>query len=112
MAKVQPKTLRHQVWVLWDNGCENDLIAERLSMKLDAVKKITKNFDGSKRMHELKERTQRYYVPEVQSTEKTLFEKISENVSFSNQFVLLTNNPYVQNAYHNMVTRKNVDIPM
>lgn len=112
MSNVQPKTLRHKVWLLWDTGCENELIAERLNMQLTAVKKITKNFDGSKRMQEIKERTQRYYVPEAQSVEKTLFEKISEMKNFSNSFCLITNNQAVLHAYHNMVTRKNVDIPM
>ena len=109
--KAKSKTLRHDVWKLWKEDLGSKQIAEKLDADLMDVLRITNQLDRSKRVIRL-EAKRTFYVPPVIEIEPTLFEKLSQQNSNSNQFVLLTNDYKVVQAYHNMVNRKNMDIPM
>jgi len=109
--KAKSKTLRYDVWKLWKEDLGSKQIAQKLNAELMDVLKITNQLDRSKRVIKL-EAKKVFFVPPVIEPEPTLFEKISQQNSNSNQFVLITNDYKVVHAYHNMLNRRNVDIPM
>lgn len=105
------KTIRYDIWQLWGKDLSSGAIAEQLNIDAITVLKAVKLFERAKRMSMLESKKQ-FYVPTVIEKEKTLFEKISENHSCSNQFVLISTDYRVHHAYYNMINRKNIDIPM
>lgn len=105
------KTIRYDIWELWNKDLSSGAIAEKLNIDVIAVLKAVKLFERAKRMSVLESKKQ-FYVPPVVEKGKTLFEKISENHSCSNQFVLISTDYRVHHAYYNMISRKNIDIPM
>lgn len=105
------KTIRYDIWELWSKDLSSGAIAEKLNIDVITVLKAVKLFERSKRMSILESKKQ-FYVPPVIEKEKTLFEKICENHSCSNQFVLISTDYRVHHAYYNMINRKNIDIPM
>lgn len=109
--KAKSKTLRHDVWVLWKQDLGSGVIAKQLGVDLVDVLKITTQLDRSTRSISLEQKRLNKIQPVIEP-ELTIFEKISNSHSNSNQFVLLTDNYKVVQAYHNMVNRRNIDIPM
>lgn len=110
-AKNNDKTIRYSIWELWSKDLSSGAIAEQLKIDAITVLKAVKLFERAKRMSE-KESKNDFFIPKQVEVEKTLFEKISEKHSHSNQFVLISTDYRVHHAYYNMINRKNIDIPM
>jgi hypothetical protein len=102
---------RHRVWRLWTDGVMPIDIADELSLHYAYVIKLVKLWEGCERMQRIKDRNSRY-LTKIVVKEKTILEKISEQVSFSNPFVLISTNEKVYRAYQRMINNRNTDIPM
>lgn len=105
------KSDRYNVWKKWSEGAMPIDIADELNLPYSYVSNLCNRWKSCDRMDKIRSGKIRLNIKYVEVKETTL-EKLSKMKSFSNPFVLITTNWRVQNAYHNMVTNRNTDIPL
>lgn len=103
---------RFDVWKLYKEKKPIAEIADQLNVTVCYVHKLVTRWQGTLRMDRIKERNIEYYTPPVEEKGKTIFEKLSEGISFSNSFALHTTDYRVVMAYHKMLNNHNSDIPL
>ena len=103
---------RFDAWKLYKENKSIGEIADILGVKFCYVHKLVTRWKGTERMDRMRERNSELYTPPEKEEVKTIFQKLSEGVSFSNSFALYTTDYRVILAYEKMLNNHNSDIPL
>lgn len=115
MAESAQKIKRDRRFEVWERYCKKmnpAVVADELGLKFKYVNNLYERWRGTERMDRLKEKRVIYTKPPEEEIVKSDLFKLSERLTESNPFVLITTNAEVWRAYRNMLNNRNTDIPM